>query len=154
MGRGNIEMDAVIFEKQRLIEEANSLLLEAERLSNTPTGKLDKATRSRIDGVLAQASAKKQQAASMKTQEEARARAEQVMREVGAGLPPKNAMEERENFRHYMNTGELRTYAGLDTSSGAAIIPAEFYHKLLEGVAQVTELMSESNVTLIKSDNA
>jgi HK97 family phage major capsid protein len=66
------------------------------------------------------------------------------------------AKEERTAFLQYFR-GEkaLRTYSAMsDAVEGAYIVPSDFYTKLLEGVAQYTELMDANNVTLIETADA
>jgi len=63
------------------------------------------------------------------------------------------AAEEREEFRRYLKTGELRVYSPMsDAVEGAFIVPNQFYKTLLTGISQYTQLMDEKNVNLISSE--
>jgi HK97 family phage major capsid protein len=61
--------------------------------------------------------------------------------------------EHREAFRHFLKTGENRTYTPMsDAVQGAFIVPDQFYNTLLTGIAQYSELMDVANVNLITSE--
>jgi HK97 family phage major capsid protein len=62
----------------------------------------------------------------------------------------RNKNAEIESFRRYMQTGEARGLVS-DSGSGAFVVPAAFYNKLLTGVAQYTELMSPDNCNFIET---
>ena len=58
-------------------------------------------------------------------------------------------------FRDYLLTGApTEKRAALTDANTGQLVPASFYHTLLTGVAQYTELMDRNNVSLIESEKA
>jgi HK97 family phage major capsid protein len=57
-----------------------------------------------------------------------------------------------ESFRAYVAHGEFRTYAGMNTVTGANggyLLPVEFERTLLQGMAQYDDLLNPANVRVI-----
>ena len=134
-----------------LQSQRETLLREARALAENPNA--TKADLKLADVKIAQAS-------SLKTKYEMQVRVAQAMgvpvSEVTKNIvteEQRDAAEEREAFRHYMKTGERRTYTPMsDAVEGAFIVPNQFYDTLLAGVAQYTHLMDAENVNLIRSE--
>jgi HK97 family phage major capsid protein len=64
--------------------------------------------------------------------------------------------ERLEEFRHFLNTGERRTYVGMNEgtgSQGGFLVPSDFRNELFKGLAQFSDLMNPDNVRVIYSDN-
>jgi HK97 family phage major capsid protein len=154
-------MNAAELQRKRLNDEANAALIEAERLSLTMDGKNDKATRTRIDVLLAKASGLRTQAAAVRSDEE---RLEQFNERAGSlGLPvisrfgdaekQHSHREQRDALFAYLKHGQFRSGLTTATGSGGALIPADFQRELFKGIAQYSDLMNEANVTLIRDEN-
>ena len=65
-------------------------------------------------------------------------------------------VRETESFCDFIRTGKVehRTYAGLDSLVLANdFVPVEYYRDLVNGIAQVSELMSRENVFLLETEN-
>ena len=134
-----------------LQSQRDTLLREARALAENPNA--TKADLKLADVKIAQAS-------GLKTMYE-----RQVVLASAMGIPveqltkgivteeQRNAAEDREAFRRYLKTGELRVYSPMsDAVEGAFIVPNQFYKTLLTGISQFTELMDERNVNLISSE--
>jgi HK97 family phage major capsid protein len=96
--------------------------------------------------------------ADLRSDDERRAKAAQVAKEMGIPYnvtAPTEKDAELEAFKRYMAYGqqETRTYTPMsDAVQGAYVVPQIFYNKLLTGVAQFTELMDRNNVTLLETE--
>lgn len=126
--------------------ERTRLLNEARSLTENPQA--TKAELKRADVCLAQAS-------SLKSREEMQIRAADAAGISITDFPTdeqRSKASEVESFRRYMQTGETRGLVS-DSGSGAFVVPATFYGKLLQGVAQYTELMDKNNVNLIETSD-
>ena len=92
----------------------------------------------------------------LRSDEERVSKANQLAKEFGwpevkpVSDEQRSKTAEIESFRRYMATGETRGLVS-DSGSGAFVVPAAFYSKLLTGVAQYTELLDENNVNLIQT---
>jgi HK97 family phage major capsid protein len=92
----------------------------------------------------------------LRSDEERVARANQLAKEFNWAPVQTPTDEQRsktaeiESFRRYMASGETRGLVS-DSGSGAFVVPAAFYGKLLQGVSQYTELMSPENCNLIET---
>jgi HK97 family phage major capsid protein len=63
----------------------------------------------------------------------------------------------QEEFRDYLlgrTKASTRTYSALTEANTGQVVPASFYHQLLTGMSQYTELMNPDNVSLIESEKA
>jgi HK97 family phage major capsid protein len=130
-------MDAVILERNRLYAEANTILLEAERLLKTQDGK---EARSKADVLVARASLIKQRAASLVSDEERLAKLNDLR--ASEGLPAverlgsdKSAAQRASEEVRSAILGEQRTYTALNISVGSQggfFVPAQFEERLIE----------------------
>lgn len=139
--------EEIVLQSQR-----DTLLREARALTENPAA--TKADLKRADVLIAQAS-------GLKSTYERQVRLAHAMEvpveRITKGIvteEQRKVAEEREAFRRYMLTGEVRTYSGLtEDNTGAFLVPSYFYYSLLTGVAQYTELLDQNNVKVIQSEN-
>jgi HK97 family phage major capsid protein len=148
--------------RSSLFAEADSLLLRAAEITRN-----EKATTQQLkeaDVLMARASGLKQEARSLKSDDERRAKLDQAAKESGIILKREKpatqqeieAAEERSALRGFFATGAgLRTYTGMaDGVEGAYLLPTNLYGRLLEGIAQYSELMDKNNVTLLETEDS
>jgi HK97 family phage major capsid protein len=113
-------MDAVILEKQRLNDEANAALMEAERLSRAET--LDRATRTKIDVLLAKSSSFRQRAASLKSDAELIAKFNAHAEDLGlpqiTSLSTEERAREQQELRNYLSTGMFPERRAMQSDTG------------------------------------
>jgi HK97 family phage major capsid protein len=138
-------MDSYTLEKRELQRQIDALLAKPS---------LNSSERAKCDLLISKM-------ANLRSDDERRFKAEQVLRESGIKLT-----FDQEEFRQFLGRGirpegadkiqiwrpETRTYVALDSSS--LIVPTTFYATLMKGISQYTELMDKNNVRLLETDNA
>ncbi len=154
-------MDAVILEKQRLNDEANAALMEAERLSRAET--LDRATRTKIDVLLAKSSSFRQRAASLKSDAELIAKFNAHAEDLGlpqiTSLSTEERAREQEELRNYLRTGmyperrETRAMQSDTNSLGGFLVPQGMGDRVTYALRLTDETFRPDVATFYESEN-
>src|ERR1700723_1141688 len=142
----NIEM-----KKRSLLAQANEAVAHADKLSSGPSP-LGADVRKRIDTLLATASSKRAQAASLKSTEEIRAEARAAAIDCGV---PVDEEDFRKEFRSYLRTGvmETRTYAGLsEAGTGGDLVPQFMADNVTSMLKAIDPLFDPNVVTFVESE--